>query len=143
MRLSPRLIAIAALTVLVGGFAAGCSGSPGTAYAGGGNKQPDAVITASVPPGSGVQPQANMDAVPSIQVAGAPRGVGAKGGILADAATGQVLWKKNPDAERPMASITKVMTAYLVIQRATWTGRSRSPRRCSTTRRSTARAATD
>jgi D-alanyl-D-alanine carboxypeptidase (penicillin-binding protein 5/6) len=71
---------------------------------------------ASVPPGNRIWPQANMAAVPSIRVVGAPQGVLAKGGILADAATGQVLWKKNPDTKRPMASITKVMTAYLVIR---------------------------
>jgi serine-type D-Ala-D-Ala carboxypeptidase (penicillin-binding protein 5/6) len=116
MRLSPRLIVIAALTVLVGGSAAACSGNSGTAHASGGNKRPAAVVTASVPPGSHIRSQANTAAVPALQVAGAPQGVLAKGGILADAATGQVLWKKDADTTRPMASITKVMTAYMVIQ---------------------------
>jgi D-alanyl-D-alanine carboxypeptidase (penicillin-binding protein 5/6) len=55
---------------------------------------------------------------PHIVVAGAPRRVKAKAGILADAATGQVLWAKSANAERPIASITKVMTAYLVLQAA-------------------------
>ncbi len=36
--------------------------------------------------------------------------------ILTDAATGQLLWAKQANVERPIASITKVMTAYLVIQ---------------------------
>ena len=53
---------------------------------------------------------------PRIEVAGGPRGVKAKAGILADATTGQVLWDKSGDVPRPIASITKVMTAYLVIQ---------------------------
>ena len=53
---------------------------------------------------------------PEIEVAGAPRGVKAKAGILTDAATGQLLWAKQANEERPIASITKVMTAYLVIQ---------------------------
>ena len=48
-------------------------------------------------------------------VAGAPQGVKAKAGVLADASTGQVLWNRDMDTERPIASITKVMTAYLVI----------------------------
>jgi D-alanyl-D-alanine carboxypeptidase (penicillin-binding protein 5/6) len=48
-------------------------------------------------------------------VTGAPRGVLAKGGVLIDARTGQVLWNRGMDVKRPMASITKVMTAYLVI----------------------------
>jgi D-alanyl-D-alanine carboxypeptidase (penicillin-binding protein 5/6) len=51
-----------------------------------------------------------------IVVAGAPAGVKAKGAVLADAATGQVLWGRAVDTERPMASITKVMTALLVLE---------------------------
>ena len=46
---------------------------------------------------------------------GAPGGVKAKGAVLADAATGQVLWGRDVDTERPMASVTKVMTALLVL----------------------------
>jgi D-alanyl-D-alanine carboxypeptidase (penicillin-binding protein 5/6) len=49
-------------------------------------------------------------------VAGAPRGVKAKAGILADAATGQVLWASGATETRPIASLTKVMTALLVIR---------------------------
>jgi D-alanyl-D-alanine carboxypeptidase (penicillin-binding protein 5/6) len=51
-----------------------------------------------------------------IQVAGAPGGVKAKGAVLADAATGQILWGRDLGTERPMASVTKVMTALLVLQ---------------------------
>jgi serine-type D-Ala-D-Ala carboxypeptidase (penicillin-binding protein 5/6) len=53
---------------------------------------------------------------PVIAVAGAPAGVKAKGAVLADAATGQVLWSRDVDTMRPMASVTKVMTALLVLQ---------------------------
>jgi D-alanyl-D-alanine carboxypeptidase (penicillin-binding protein 5/6) len=53
---------------------------------------------------------------PVITVTGGPGGVKAKGAVLADAATGQVLWDRDTDTERPMASITKVMTALLVLQ---------------------------
>ena len=53
---------------------------------------------------------------PVIKVTGAPGGVKAKGAALADAATGQVLWGRGADTERPMASITKVMTALLVLE---------------------------
>jgi D-alanyl-D-alanine carboxypeptidase (penicillin-binding protein 5/6) len=49
-------------------------------------------------------------------VTGAPSGVKAKGAVLADAASGQVLWGRDADTERPMASVTKVMTALLVLQ---------------------------
>ena len=55
-------------------------------------------------------------ASPMIEVAGAPGGVKAKGAVLVDAATGQVLWGRDVDTERPMASVTKVMTALLVLQ---------------------------
>ena len=55
-------------------------------------------------------------ASPAIEVTGAPGGVKAKGAVLADAATGQVLWARAASTERPMASITKVMTALLVLQ---------------------------
>jgi serine-type D-Ala-D-Ala carboxypeptidase (penicillin-binding protein 5/6) len=55
-------------------------------------------------------------ASPVIEVAGAPGGVKAKGTVLADAATGQLLWGRDVDTKRPMASVTKVMTALLVLQ---------------------------
>ena len=55
-------------------------------------------------------------ASPMIEVAAAPGGVRAKGAVLADAATGQLLWGRDADTERPMASVTKVMTALLVVQ---------------------------
>jgi serine-type D-Ala-D-Ala carboxypeptidase (penicillin-binding protein 5/6) len=35
--------------------------------------------------------------------------------VLADAATGQVLWGRGLETERPMASVTKVMTALVVL----------------------------
>jgi serine-type D-Ala-D-Ala carboxypeptidase (penicillin-binding protein 5/6) len=54
---------------------------------------------------------------PAIEVTGAPAGVTAKGAVLADAATGQVLWARDAGTERPMASVTKVMTALLVLDR--------------------------
>jgi D-alanyl-D-alanine carboxypeptidase (penicillin-binding protein 5/6) len=53
---------------------------------------------------------------PVIETAGAPAKVRAKGAELADATTGQVLWSRDTDTERPMASVTKVMTALLVLQ---------------------------
>jgi D-alanyl-D-alanine carboxypeptidase (penicillin-binding protein 5/6) len=42
--------------------------------------------------------------------------VKAKGAVLADAASGQVLWGRDLGTERPMASVTKVMTALLVLE---------------------------
>jgi len=37
--------------------------------------------------------------------------------ILVDAVTGKVLWARNPDAPRPIASTTKMMTAILLLER--------------------------
>ena len=45
-----------------------------------------------------------------------PSGVRAKAAAIAVASTGQVLWSRDLNTELPMASITKVMTALLVIR---------------------------
>jgi D-alanyl-D-alanine carboxypeptidase (penicillin-binding protein 5/6) len=55
-------------------------------------------------------------APPGVQVTGAPSRVKAKGGVLANAATGGLLWSRDLDTERPIGSITKVMTALVVIR---------------------------
>jgi D-alanyl-D-alanine carboxypeptidase (penicillin-binding protein 5/6) len=53
---------------------------------------------------------------PSLNVTGAPQGIKAKEGMLVDAVTGQVLWSKGASTAAPIASITKVMTALVIIQ---------------------------
>jgi D-alanyl-D-alanine carboxypeptidase len=125
MRLAARLM-IAGLALVAGGTAASCSAAPGLAYAKGAAKPPatvpsaappstappsTATVTASVPPSA----RPKTAAEPQILTVGAPRAVKAKAGILVDVATGQVLWGKDQDAPRPIASITKVMTALLII----------------------------
>lgn len=45
-----------------------------------------------------------------------PNGVQAKAAAIANAATGLVLWSRELNNERPMGSITKVMTALVVIK---------------------------
>lgn len=67
-------------------------------------------------PGANSPSPLHSPASPKIQVAGTPKKVKAKGALLADASTGQVLWERAADTERPMASITKVMTALLVLE---------------------------
>jgi serine-type D-Ala-D-Ala carboxypeptidase (penicillin-binding protein 5/6) len=47
---------------------------------------------------------------------GGPSGVQAKAAAIAVASTGRVLWSRDLNTELPMASITKVMTALLVIR---------------------------
>jgi len=119
MRLCARLT-IAALACVVAGSVASCSASGLAAE--GVTGSPSNVATASVPAKAAGKTAPATPATPAtpagpvLKVTGAPRGVKAKAGILADATTGQVLWSKGADAERPIASITKVMTALLVIQ---------------------------
>lgn len=115
MRLSPRSMVTVCAGALAAGLAAGCGAAPGAAYAQGTTHRAGPAATARVP-GDFVSQGKTKPAGPTLQVAGAPAKVAAKGAILADAATGQVLWSRDPGVQRPMASITKVMTAYLVIQ---------------------------
>jgi D-alanyl-D-alanine carboxypeptidase (penicillin-binding protein 5/6) len=51
--------------------------------------------------------------------ASSPAGVTAAAAELVDATTGKELWTRNFEAKRPIASITKVMTAYVVIEAGT------------------------
>ncbi len=95
---------------------AGCSGAQGLAFADGTTRPAAPASSATVPsPNALLAPTASPTPTGDLVVTGAPKGVLAKGGVLADATTGQVLWNRGMDVERPMASITKVMTAYLVI----------------------------
>ena len=55
-------------------------------------------------------------AAPADAATNYPGGVLAKGAALEDASTGTMLWSRKLTTERPMASITKVMTALLVLQ---------------------------
>jgi D-alanyl-D-alanine carboxypeptidase (penicillin-binding protein 5/6) len=48
--------------------------------------------------------------------AAGPAGVRAPWAELENEATGQVLWSRSSATERPMGSITKVMTAYVVLE---------------------------
>jgi D-alanyl-D-alanine carboxypeptidase (penicillin-binding protein 5/6) len=49
-------------------------------------------------------------------VSSGPAGVGARSAAVQDVVTGKLLWSRALNTERPMASITKVMTAYLVLK---------------------------
>ena len=106
------LTAMAAVT----GGAAAC----GSALAGQGLQPVPGQATATAAPRRGRRPRpSGPRPVPGqlvVEVTGAPGGVEAKGAVLADAATGQVLWGREVGTERPMASVTKVMTALLVLE---------------------------
>jgi D-alanyl-D-alanine carboxypeptidase (penicillin-binding protein 5/6) len=119
-RLAARLL-IAVTALAVGGTAAGCSATPGLAYAQGATRPaasgalpaPSATSTTTVPESA----QAKAPPVPgTLLVAGAPQGVKAREGTLVDEATGQVLWARGVNRVHPIASITKVMTALVILQ---------------------------
>jgi serine-type D-Ala-D-Ala carboxypeptidase (penicillin-binding protein 5/6) len=55
-------------------------------------------------------------AAPATRAAHGLGKVAARSAELANAANGAVLWTRDASAERPMGSITKVMTAYVVIE---------------------------
>ncbi len=111
MRLTARIVAVTAAAAVIGGgitaWAATDTGS-GT--------RPASGHVAAVPHRSPAARPRNPPAGPPIEVTGAPRGVKAKGAVLADAATGQVLWGRGLNTELPMASVTKVMTALVVLE---------------------------
>ena len=52
----------------------------------------------------------------AVAAATGPAGVHARNAELINAATGKNLWSRSSATERPMGSITKVMTAYVVIR---------------------------
>src|SRR5579862_2305117 len=117
MRLAARLLTAGA-ALAVGAAAAGCSAAPGLADAKGATPaspspapsfpaSPSPAVIAMVPPSA----RGKTSSGPALTVAGAPKGVKAKEGVLVDAATGQVLWSEGVTTPRPIASITKVMAA--------------------------------
>src|ERR1700748_722831 len=73
-----------------------------------------AVIAGLVVAG-GVAPPAASAATAKAKAAAAPAGVRSRLAELANAATGADLWSRSSVTERPMGSVTKVMTAYVVL----------------------------
>ena len=125
MRLRGRIAGLAAGAAMLGGVAA-CAptvaaqapplpaATAGTAAARTRVPAPPSPPHPSASPSA--RPSASPSARPAITVTGAPSRIKAKGAVLADAATGQVLWGRDVDTQRPMASVTKVMTALLVLR---------------------------
>jgi D-alanyl-D-alanine carboxypeptidase (penicillin-binding protein 5/6) len=111
MRLTVRIVAVTVAAAVIGGGIAAC-----TATGSGPGARPASDHAAAIarrPPAPSARPR--PPAGPVLEVTGAPQGIKAKGAVLADAVTGQVLWGRDLNIERPMASVTKVMTALLVL----------------------------
>ena len=85
-----------------------------------------AAITASpvaaqqVPPPTPVPPDGSPSPYPTALETPSPSTreprVAAASALLADLDSGEVLWERNPDERRPIASVTKVMTGLLVVE---------------------------
>jgi serine-type D-Ala-D-Ala carboxypeptidase (penicillin-binding protein 5/6) len=111
MRLMTRIVAVTAVTVAIGGGIAAWAAADTGSGARSASEHAAAVTRPTPKPVVRPRPPAG----PVIDVTGTPQGVKAKGAVLADAATGQVLWGRGLDTVRPMASVTKVMTALMVV----------------------------
>jgi serine-type D-Ala-D-Ala carboxypeptidase (penicillin-binding protein 5/6) len=109
MTYTARLTALAAVAGIVCAGLAGCAAPDAGPRAAA--SYPDSVMGS--PSATPTPDPAGMRA---IQVASSPRRVEAAGGVLADVGAKQVLWSRQLNTERPMGSITKVMTALLVIE---------------------------
>jgi serine-type D-Ala-D-Ala carboxypeptidase (penicillin-binding protein 5/6) len=77
---------------------------------------PRALAAHPQPAATTPSPRPTPSGMPTIQLASAPQRVKATGGALADAGTMRLLWSRQLNAERPIGSITKVMTALVVIE---------------------------
>jgi serine-type D-Ala-D-Ala carboxypeptidase (penicillin-binding protein 5/6) len=111
-----QLTALAAASGIVAGSLTACSDpatpAPAARHAGaiGHSSQTDAPGPASTP--------ADTPAFQTAHVTTAPKRVKAKSGALLDPATMQLLWSRGLYAERPIGSITKVMTALVILREA-------------------------
>jgi serine-type D-Ala-D-Ala carboxypeptidase (penicillin-binding protein 5/6) len=110
MTYAARLSALAAVTGIVCAGLAGCAG-PQNAGPRAAASYPDAVTSSPSP-----TPAPDPAGLQAIQAVSSPRRVQAAGGALADVGTKQLLWSRQLNTEHPMGSITKVMTALLVIE---------------------------
>ena len=76
--------------------------------------------SSSLPPPTPVPPHGSPSPFPTSLATPVPTlrtpHVGGRSAILEDLDTGQVLYARRPDAPRPIASLTKIMTAYLTLR---------------------------
>ena len=115
MRRRTRLVWLVVVAILAASLTA-CSSAAGAT----GSQPADIHSAGKTPAAAASTPVASsspsLPTGPVVQITGAPKAVKAKGAILVDADTGQVLWGREVNTERPMASVTKVMTALLVLK---------------------------
>lgn len=76
---------------------------------------PSTLASVTQPAATSVTPPATADGNP-VPIYTAPGGVQAKAAAIENASTGARLWSRGLNTERPMGSITKVMTALVVLR---------------------------
>ena len=113
MRIPVRVTLIAAAGGVIAGSLTACSATGPTPASAAEHSPAPSRSAASASPSAGT---ATGPAATATPVVGALQSVKARGAVLADAATGTLLWSRDPDTERPIGSITKVMTALVVIR---------------------------
>lgn len=81
----------------------------------------DAAPHGAVPPPTPVPPDGRLSPMPSVLHTPAdpvpPPDVSADGALLADLDSGAILYRRQADTARPIASLTKIMTALMVLER--------------------------
>jgi serine-type D-Ala-D-Ala carboxypeptidase (penicillin-binding protein 5/6) len=127
MRTAVKLTAIAAVGSIVAGVAVAIAAASSPPRPSGGlsvqaaaRRPAGARATRTPRKPQAARPKA-VTTTPSagVVLTGSPSGVKARGAVLANAATGAFLWSRDLDTERPIGSITKVMTALVVIRAGT------------------------
>jgi serine-type D-Ala-D-Ala carboxypeptidase (penicillin-binding protein 5/6) len=118
MRVAVRLTVLAATAGVIAASLTACSASANwanapSAHLGASHAAAAARASASA---AAAAAQPTRPAFETIRVPSAPTKIAAKGGALADAASMRLLWGRQLDTERPIGSITKVMTALVIIR---------------------------
>jgi serine-type D-Ala-D-Ala carboxypeptidase (penicillin-binding protein 5/6) len=114
MTFASRVTALAAAGTVLAAALTACAGTrsePQAAAA-----RPQLSGARPQPSASHPSPQPAPPGMHAVQLPNAPQRVKAKGAALADAGAMRLLWSRQLDAERPIGSITKVMTALVVIE---------------------------
>jgi serine-type D-Ala-D-Ala carboxypeptidase (penicillin-binding protein 5/6) len=111
MRIAARLTSLAAAGAVTVAGLAGCSDSANWVHAASAHHvRPPSGSAAK----TGAKPSESAFQV--AQVSSAPTKIAAVSGALADESTMRLLWSRGFNTERPMGSITKVMTALIVLR---------------------------
>jgi serine-type D-Ala-D-Ala carboxypeptidase (penicillin-binding protein 5/6) len=127
MRIAARLTVLAAAAAVTAASLAGCSNSANwvhTTSAGHAHKTAGRTATSA----GKTAAQTSGPVFQAAQVSSTPTKIAAAGGALADASSMRLLWSRQLNTERPMGSITKVMTALIVISEGNLNRQIRIPR---------------